>query len=802
MIRNYLRIAIRTIRKNFFFSLINISGLSLGLISSFLLISYVSQELSYDQFHEDASAIYRVTIDIEKSGADEIQSARVAPAVAPAFQQAYPEITDFTRMVILGPDAVLTAGEKFVGEKEVYLADSSFFDIFSYKLIRGNSQTALNDPFGIIITESTAEKLFGEKDALGEEVIMNAANFDNTSLPFTVTGVIANFPANTHLKPSVLISYPTLFEFVGHRFDDSWTWNETYTYVRLNPGTDPMKLEAGFPKIVRANNEKLLEAEQTYWQFHLQPVTDIHLHSNLQHESGVNGNWYYVVILGLVSLVILFIAYINFINLVTVKALNRGKEVGVRKVSGARRGQLIFQFFTESTLLNLFALFLSVTILQIGSPWFRDLFALQSVFHFSQNMVLWIGLGAYLLLLIAGSGFYPAFILSYQKPVNSILGLTRTGRSGVRMRKVLVTCQFIASMVILALTLAAALQVNFMQKQSLGFDPDQVLVIKGPKSYDYGYNSNLAAFDASTGHLASVISTSGSMVVPGQEIYLYNDNLQLNGESANGIFSVNYVDPGYFDHYGIPLLAGREFNDLQQDEWIINESAMYQLGIDSPEKAINQTIQRDGHAGVIMGVASDFHHQSLKESISPTLFRNGGNFNYYSVRLNTPTPSAAIKDIKEAWSKTFPGSPFDYFFLDQYFNQQYKSEQEFNLLFRIFSGLAVVITILGLLGLAGYSARQKTKEIGIRKVYGASVISILALLSRDVVRMVLYASIIALPIAYWLIDMWLEYYAYQISISWWLLIPVGLLLLITILTVGLQSFRTAVTTPVRSLRHE
>jgi putative ABC transport system permease protein len=809
MLRNYLKIAYRNLLKNKVFSLINILGLAIGMAACFFLLQYVSFELSYDDFHGHAEDTYRVRMDIYKNGSLEVQSARVAPGVAAAFENEFSEIENYTRLLILGPDAVLTYQDRYAGEEGVYLADSAFFDVFSYDLLYGNEETALNEPFSVIITQSTARMLFEDENPVGQEIVMNASNFDGNSVPFKVSGVMEDFPANTHLKPAMLISYATLFEFVGHQFDESWSWNETYTYLKLQPGTDPQALSAGFPEVVHRFNQAQLEEQQLDWQYQLQPITDIHLHSDLQHElaftDAVNGSAFYVYFLAVVGLMIILIAYINFINLVTVKALNRAKEVGIRKVSGAYHSQLILQFFLESLLVNCIAILLAVTILQIGTPFFAEQFDVKLTLVTDSHPLLVTGFGIFVLLLVLGSGFYPAFVLARYQPDKVLKGSISKGKSGAKLRKLLVTAQFAIAIVLIALTLTAGLQIRYMQQQSLGFEPEQMVVVKGPKAYDYGYENNFSAFQNKLTSLAQVSSVSGAIVVPGQEIYHYNDQVMLNGEQTSGVFALNYVAPNYFSHYGIPLLGGRAFREEEagQPKWVINEAAMRLLGFDNAEEALSQTIDRNGQKGEIIGVVKDFHHQSLKEAITPTLFYCSRDHNYYSVNVESAQLTETLEQIKATYMELFPGSPFEYFFLDEFFNRQYRAEQQFNTLFRIFSGLAIFIACLGLFGLSAFMATQRTKEIGIRKVLGASVSNILGLLSRDFMKLIIAASLLAMPLAYWVIQRWLENYAFHIDLSWWmLLIPVIALILITLITVSFQSVKAALTNPAKSLRYE
>ncbi len=798
--KNYLKFAWRNIITNKVFSLINIAGLALGIAACVLILKYVSYELSYDQFHEHKDNIYRVHLNIIKNGRNETQSARVSPAVASAFQKELPGIENYTRMVILGPDGVLTYENQFTGESDIFLADSAFFDVFSYELIRGNKQEVFNEPFCIVITESTAKTLFKDKDPIGESIVINAKNFDGTSIPFKVTGIIADFPENTHLKPGVLVSYPTLFEFVGHQFDESWQWNETYTYVQLQDKIDPAALEARFPAIVHQFNEQLA-AQNLDWLYGLQPVTDIHLHSDLQFEISENGKSIYVYFLAIVGILILIIAYVNSINLTTVKSLDRAKEMGVRKISGAHRKHLIFQVFSEALLVNGLAFLLAFTLLYLINPYVSNLFDIRLIFIASYHPELWIGFAVFISLLVILSGFYPAFVLSGYEPAKVLKGNFAKSKSGLLLRKSLVTTQFAIALVLIAITMTAKKQVNFMQQQSLGFDPEQILVVKSPKDFNYGYGTNFTGFQERINTLAHVRNVAGSNVVPGQEIYWYDDNVTLNGEQTSGVFSMLAVAPEYFSQYNIPLIAGRLFTkeEADQNNWIINESAIHLLGFENESDAIGQKLN-DGH---IIGVVKDFHHESLKTAIPPILFNCGQAFNYYTVKLETSQLNNTMEEIKAEYESLFPGSPYEYFFLDEFFNRQYKAEQQFNALFGLFSGLAIFIACLGIFGLSIYTTAQRTKEIGVRKVSGASAGSIVLLLSKETLVLVLTACLVGLPIAYFVIQKWLENYATRIQIDGWvLLIPAAAICMISLLTVSFQSIKAALTNPTRSLRYE
>lgn len=805
MLRNYLKISLRTLWKSKLFSFITILGLALGMAAGWMIFRYVTYELSYDRFHHSAEDTYRVYQRIYKNGELDAQTARVAPAVASAFQENFSSIENYTRMVILGPDGVLTYRDRYSSEKEIYLADTAFFSIFSFPLLLGNPQTALLEPFNVIISESSAEKLFGQENPLGKTITIDAENFDGQSPEFKITGVMADMPENTHLQIGILVSYPTLFEFVGHQFDNSWEWNNTYTYLQLAKNTDPSTLEREFLPIVQKFNEKQFVEANIDWQFGLQSLPSIHLHSDLQHEVSVNGSAQYAYLLASLALLILLIAYINFINLTTVKALRRAREVGIRKVAGAQRSQLIRQFFLETLLINLIAVLLAALIINLAFPTVADRFGVNTDTIISIPLSFLIGVAIWMLALVIGSGFYPAFVLSGYQPKKVLKGQFSRSAPGASLRKVLVVGQFALAFVFITLTLVASQQIHFMQQQDLGFNPKQVVVLKAPKSidYGYGYNNKFPRFQQTISSLPDVLNVSGSATVPGQDIFWYDDQIRVQDQETSGVFSILHVAPSYFQQYDIELIAGRTFDEPSRTKWIINESAVKLLGFDEAEMAIGQTIQRNGEAGEIIGVVRDFHYQSLKKAIEPILFWASHSLNYYTVEVKTSSLTQTLEKLQENYHLLFPGSPFEYFFLDEFFNRQYQAEQQFNALFRLFSGLAVVIACLGLLALSSFNLTQRTKEIGIRKVLGASVNSLILLLSTDYFKLIGIALVIAIPVANYFATEWLSNFAYAIKISLGLLLLPGVIVLaLTLLTISSQTLTAARRNPVNSLREE
>lgn len=617
MIRHYLTLAFRNLIKYATHSAVNILGLAVSLCAGWLIVQYTSFELRYDQFHHRAEDTYRIYQDIYKAGALKAQSARVAPAVASTLQQTLPEIEAYTRLINLGPDGVLTYQDRSVGQSDMMLADDAFFTLFSFQLLRGNQETALRDPFSVVITEETARTLFGTEDPMGKSVVIHARNFDGAAVPFQVTGVIENVPPNTHLTFGALIAYPTLFTFVGHRFDESWSWNETYTYVRLRPHTSPRVLQAQFPDVVHRFNETLAE-DQLDWQYKLQPITDIHLYSDLQHEITANSKARYVYGLLVAGALLLLMAYINFINLVTVKAMQRAKEVGVRKVSGAFRNQLMMQFLTESFVINSLAVIMACILADVARPFIVDHFHIHLSGIGSLHPMLGVVFLGGLVLLILGTAGYPALILSGYTPINALKEHYTKGVRGRAVRRLLVTGQFTLAMMLMMLTFSAMMQVRFMQRQSLGFEPEQVVVIHAPQAHDYGYGTNFSGFRQKVSGLASVTSVSAANAVPGQEVYWYDDRVTINGAETSGVFSVLGVAPNYFAHYAIPLVQGQLFTDNTppHSTWVINESAMRLLRRDTSQSILGQRI----NGREIIGVVKDFHQESLKTAVPPSSF--------------------------------------------------------------------------------------------------------------------------------------------------------------------------------------
>ncbi len=806
MLTNYLKIAYRNLLKNKIFSLINILGLAIGMAACLLILQYVRFELSYDDFHQEADHIYRVSYQSYKGGMLESENARTYPAVGAALQADFPEVADFTRLVILG-EAVVTHEQASVRETQIYLTDTSFFHLFSFPMLRGNAQAALEQPFTVLISRSIANKIFGNTDPMNQVIALHSNNLDG-SASFTVKGVFEDIPANTHLKPQILLSYPTLHEFIGKDIDQSWRWNNLYTYVLLHPNPNLTALNDKLSSIAMQYNEKFLRESDTRWKFFLQPLQDIHLRSDLAHEVEANGSAKSIYFLCVVAVFILIIAIVNFINLSTARAVQRAKEVGVRKVSGASRSQLIFQFITESLVLNLLGILLAVTVVQVSAAGFNKLSGIPIDFSIWTNPASLLLLFGLLLLSAIASSIYPAVMLSHFKPASVLKGNFGHKIQGGVFRKGLVVFQFVVSMVLIAGTLAAYHQLFFMRSQDLGMDVHQILVTQAPKATD-ATQSNWEIFKTKLDKLADIVQVTAADEVPGKEIYWQNDDISLPNEKPTATFTGALVETNFFDLLHIRTVAGRVFDstlDERGKQLIINETATRVLGFQKPEQAVSRKLQIGTRTAEIVGVVADFNQQSLKSAVQPMLFHyasDGYGYNYYLVKTNPTNMRDLVSTVKSTFAEVFPNNPFDYFFLDDFFDTQYKADQQFNQIFSLFSGLAILVASLGLFGLVAYTTAQRVKEIGIRKILGASISHIVLLLHKDLIKLVLVATLIAFPLAYGGIKKWLENYAFRIEISWWLLlVPVITVSLIAIITVSFQTIKAALANPVESLKYE
>ena len=813
MIKNYLKIAYRTLWRNKVFSVINIVGLACAMSACLLIIHYVNFELSYDNFRK--STVYRIADYAYLNGEMVGKRAQTPPALAPAFQREIPEVIKSARLVHTAPlmsDPVMQVGDRSFHEDKVYYADAAFLDMFSYKMVQGNRDQALTQPSNVVISREMAEKYFPSQDGFGKELTFYMGDQGNTQL--NVSGIFENIPDNSHVHTDFIIS----FNSIPWNLDENWDWGNFYNYVELAPQSDLAVVEVKFLDVL----EKYLGESLAEWRnsgytstLDLQPIQDIHLDSHLEAEAEPNGSRKMVSLLTLIAIFILVIAWINYVNLTTAKSVEQAKEIGIRKVVGSSKWQLIAQFMTGSFMVNGLAAISAIALSQLLMPFFQTLTKVE--FSSTPSIGLSIGVGALFLTGTLLSGLYPAYVMSSFQPLQMIRGNLKKPNQGVPIRKVLIVFQFATSIALIAGTLGVRQQLGFMQEQDKGLNMAQTLIVKGPGIKDSTYQQHLVYFKNEVNKLPHIQKVSVSSNIPGKELSWARQFYQPSQpESSKGI-NIIAIDEDFFQLYDVDFLSGRNFSlEVTSDRGnlIINETAARQLGFKNAEEATQKTIiwqesNEDTHAKTIIGVIRDFNQESLHKEVGPIVFALKEYLNapwageYYSLKINSGDYTTTLSQIKTKWEKAFPNSPFEYFFLDDYFNRQYQGDRQFARIFSLFAGLTIIIACLGLFGLTSYVTLQRTKEIGIRKVLGASVFEITSLLSKSYLNLILWGWIIALPVSWLLLKKWLENFAYKTDIEWWYFIGAGILtMLIALMTVGIRSAKAALMNPVESLRSE
>ena len=796
MFLNYCKIAWRNIIRHKTFSAINIAGLAFSITAFILIALYIEDELSFDRYHQKADRIYRV-VDDKKTPDLLLRSASSAAPVAPALKAEFPEISETVR--IISAESLISYQDKLFEERNIFFSDASIFNVFSFKLRLGNPRTALQDPATIVITESMAKKYFGSTQAIGNDLSVDGK-------PMRITGIVDDLPKNSHFSFDFLISMATA-ETKGSGYDwlfTNWYSNNFYTYILLPENYNPEKLTARLGDFDRRHHEK---DGSTIHHYDLEKLGSIYLHSDRDNQVGKTGSLSNLYIFSAVAVFILLIACINFINLSTARATERAKEVGVKKCAGAARGQLITQFFIESFITTGLAMLLAVCLDQILLPLFNN-FSGKSIslhlFSLPHGLTV-VGIFTFTGLL---SGSYPALMLSGFKPVSVLKGNLNPVISGSGIRKGLVVFQFAASVVLIVCSLLVQQQLRFMQTHNLGFNPSQTLVInyEGDKQVQRGYQSIREALLRVPG----VQKVTASSAIPGNPD---NNSWSMNflkktGDTLKTELPVYLTDFNFLDQYNIPVIAGRAFSPAYQADsntsMLINEAALKKLGFASASEAIGVTVGMYPTDAKIIGVCKDFHFESLQHSISPLVMRViPFKFRFMSVALNTADIKSTVAGIESTWKKMAPGRPLEYSFLDEQFNRQYQSEIKFAQVIGIFTGLGIFIATLGLFGLAMFSVRQRTREIGIRKILGASAGGIMLLLSGDFIKLVVISVCIAIPVAWYFMHRWLDDFAYRVTIEWWVFALAALsALIIAFMTISIQTIKVAMENPVNSLRSE
>lgn len=804
MIKNFLKAAFRTLMKNKGFTAINILGLALGLAACLLIVFYVVDELSYDCYNKNSGRIYRVNEDL-KLGDNKVQ---YAVAMAPLAQTLKRDFADVENTVRLRPTGFhVKKGTENISETSVVFADPSVFDVFTLPLLYGDKKSALTEPYTVVVSATTAMKYFNRLNVVGEVLTI-----DNNQ-PLKITGVMKDMPKQSHFYADFLESMTTKDD--SH--SNGWLQSNFNTYVLFREGADPKKLEAQFPQLLRKYSSAEMqgavgmsidafEKSGSYFRLNLMPLTAIHLHSNLTGEMSGNSSAQYVYIFSAIALFILIIACVNFMNLSTARSSNRAREVGVRKVLGSPRKYLIGQFLVESIMVTLAGTVIALVIAILVLPAFNNLSGKDIAIN--ATVLSWLVPALLIGIVVIGclAGAYPAIFLSGFQPVTVLKGTLSNGFKGSRLRSFLVVFQFAISIFLIVGTLVIYNQLKYIQNRDIGYNRNQVLVIKN--TYELGNQAN--TFKQEVKQLPGVVNATLTQFLPTSGARttdaLFKDQSK---DPKKTIFPQLWrVDPDYVKTLGMKVTAGRNFSDqlaTDSSAVVINETAAKFLGYSNP---INKTLYRGATSWTlkpytIIGVVKDFNFSSLRDNVTPVVLFLGKDNGNMGIRVNTANLPSLLSAIENKWTALNTSVKISYSFMDADFDATYRTEQRMGRIFIIFTSLAIIIACLGLFGLSAYAAEQRTKEIGIRKVLGANISTIVRMLSLDFIKLVFVSILIATPVAWWAMNKWLQDFAYRINIQWWVLAIAGVAaMLIAFMTISFQSIKAALANPVDSLRSE
>ncbi|MGN6213302.1 FtsX-like permease family protein [Parafilimonas sp.] len=808
MFRNHFKTAWRNLMKYKFISFINLFGLTIGLTCCLLILTYILNELSYDKYNKNADRIYRVTRTFYDGNHKEMLNlSTVAPPFGYYLPTDFAEIEKMTRLLNNGTTP-LRYKDKLLNEPNVYFADENLFDVFTVDVLKGNPKTALNDPFSVMLTEETAKKYFGNEDPVNKVIRAND-QFD-----VKVTGVYKDFPSNAHIHPNILVSFNTLKDsaVIGEEnLRTNWGNNSFFTYILLPKNYNIEGMKKRFPAFLDKHMAGQYGPNQPskFTKLDLQKLTDIHLYSHTDFEAEPNGDINRVYIFSAIALFILLIACINYMNLSTARSALRAKEIGIRKVVGARKKELIIQFLGESVLLTWSAIIIAFVLLYLLLPWLNKISSqnLSVSILFKWQILVPLFLAPFVVGII--SGIYPALFMSSFQPVKTLKGLFKVSGTSISFRKVLVVTQFAISIILIITTVVVFQQLRYMQNASLGYDKDHLITM----AYNNQLNDQYEAFRNTLLQNSNIKAVGRSSRIPTGRL-LDGMGAQVPGNDSMVPVKADIrflaTDYDFIPAYRIPLAAGRNFSrsyGTDTSNFIINEAAVKAIGWKSNDLAVGKDFKYGQFSGHIIGVVKDFHFESLHEAITPLVFvlppPSQGFYNTISIKISGKNIASSLETIKDTWQKFLPQLPYQYSFFDENFAKLYDAEHKQETIFTTFAFIAIFIACLGLFGLSAFAISQRVKEIGVRKVLGASTTTIVGLLSKDFLKLVLIAAVIAFPIAWYAMHNWLQDFAYRINIQWWVFIIAAIIAaLIALITVGMQAIKAATANPVKSLRTE
>lgn len=808
MFKNYLKIAIRNLKKNPAFMLINILGLSVGMAASILIFLFVQHETSYDKYHENSDRIYRVSRSFfNQNGEVNLHLGHLAPPFGPLLKSDFSqELEEVVR--VLNTNVILKDDVNIFEERRFYFSDPEVFKVFSWEVVDGNPEEALNFPDGMVISESMAKKYFGDSEAVGKSLEMKIGG---ASANMQVRAVMKDIPDNSHFKADFLASMELVTEFYGgyEAMMKNFGSNNFGTYILLKEGVDSENISSQIPSFINrhVNVGDDGSSPSNWTHLHLWPITAIHLHSNLDSELEPNSSIEYVYIYAAIAIFILLIACVNFMNLATARSSKRAMEVGLRKVMGADRQLLIRQFMSETIIMTFLALVIAGVLARLTLPVFGDFTGKDLSMNLLEHPEYIFGMLALVIFVGMLAGSYPSLFLSGFQPVKVLKGTYKIGSIHEKFRSALVIGQFAISIVLIVAVLVVVNQLDYMKNKELGFQKDQVIVLPAYEELVENYETLRDRYLQHPGIEALAL---GSRVPSGRLLDAQGTKAEVNGEltSMDIRLADIHVSHSFMETFGIEMAAGRDFNyQLASDSteaFLLNQSAIRAMGWSSEEEAIGKALHYGIRRGYVVGVVKDFHFESLHQPISPMVFLiPHDRFNEVAIRLDADRFDEAIAYLKEEWTALRPDFPFNYYTVADRFEQQYEAEEKVGTVFGFFAGLAILISVLGLFGLSAYATEQRTKEIGVRKVMGASIGSIVMLLGKDFLKLVLIGFVLAVPIAWYGMSSWLDGFAYSISVSWFVFIMAGVIAaIIAALTVSSQSIRAAMINPVDAFKVE
>ena len=805
MFKNYLKIAFRNLLKNKSFTFINIIGLVIGMVVALLILNYVSFERSYDTMHTNAKNIYRVESQFYEGSTLTDDWATASFGYGSAMKENIPGIKDYVRIAINNTEQMVSYGKNKSRENSVVVTEPSFFSVFSFNLLDGDTATALSSPNKVVISQLAAHKFFKNENPLGKVLKFRT---QGRLCECEVTGVLQNIPANSHFHFDYFISWDTQRQWIKN----TWYLHETYTYVELEPGISPRSIEKAFPPM--AEKYKTADAlKNKKWAIELQPLLDVHLAPQKQYEREAKGNAKATNALILIALAILLIAWINYINLTTSRSMERAREVGVRKVSGAQKKQLVIQFLIESTIVNVFALLVSVGVFLLLIPCFNSFIGKNIGFAILYQPEFWLLISFFLFAGIVLSGLYPSFVLSSVKPAVILKGkFLNTKRAGV-VRKSLVVFQFVTSLVLICGTLIVYAQLKYMQNQPLGINIDKNLVVKFPAQTP-NLMEKVLAFKNELKELPDIKNVTISNAVPGMEVATFASNRLFDDASLqNRLYEMQAIDDDFIKTYELKVLEGRGFDKSFTNDGkniVLNEEAVKQLGIANNAAAIGEKVLLESKTEPykIIGVVENYHQQSLNKAYTPIMMIKYNQIGwigpkFLSLKISGFDLAQTSGKVSDLWNRFFPDSTFDYFFSDQFYAAQYSLDQKFATIFGIFALMAIFIACLGLWALALFAGLIRKKEMGIRKALGATNTNLFYSLSHEFISLTFISSLFGIPIAYFIMNEWIKTYAFRTDMRWWFFVlPIVVLVTIATITVSYQTLKTARTRAVESLKNE